>query len=265
MIPLKDENPTSSPAVVTWLLIAACVVVYFFVQPAGQATFLNGSQTDPTKDLIFNIRHAAIPCELTQGRPLTVQELDRTFNQGDDTACDANADAVSPEFDRQKNVWLAALYSMFLHGSLLHIAGNMLFLWVFGNNIEDRMGKLAFLGFYLLGGVAATATHVLLNTSSTVPIVGASGAIAAVMGAYLVLFPNAPIRTIIIFYLILFRDISAKWLLLFWFVSQFFVNPNEGVAWAAHVGGFVFGALVAFLFRDHLRPPPRYEPFTPAW
>jgi membrane associated rhomboid family serine protease len=149
---------------------------------------------------------------------------------------------------------------MFMHGSILHIAGNMLFLWVFGNNIEDRMGKVAFVLFYLAGGLAAALAHIFVQPDSTVPVVGASGAIAAVMGAYLVLFPDAPIRTIIIFYFILFRDISAKWLLGFWFVSQFFVNPNEGVAWVAHVGGFVFGALVALLFRRRLlashAPPP---------
>jgi membrane associated rhomboid family serine protease len=122
------------------------------------------------------------------------------------------------------------------------------------------MGKLGFIAFYLVGGLVAALAHIFVQPDSTVPVVGASGAIAAVMGAYLVLFPDAPIRTIIIFYLILFRDISAKWLLAFWFVSQFFINPNEGVAWVAHVGGFVFGALVALLFRNRLVPPRRVRP-----
>jgi len=125
----------------------------------------------------------------------------------------------------------------------------MLFLWIFGNNIEDHMGPARYLGFYVLGGIVAAIAHIAVQPDSTVPIVGASGAIAAVMGAYLVWFPSAPIRTIIIFYFILFRDISAKWLLGFWFVSQFFINPNEGVAWMAHVGGFVFGAAIALLVR----------------
>jgi membrane associated rhomboid family serine protease len=133
----------------------------------------------------------------------------------------------------------------------------MLFLWVFGNNIEDRMGPFFFLMFYLVGGLVATGAHIAVQPSSTVPLVGASGAIAAVMGAYLVLFPNVRIRSLIIpFVVVLFRDIPAKWLLGFWFVLQFFTNPAEGVAWVAHVGGFLFGALVAYLLRDRLRPLP---------
>jgi membrane associated rhomboid family serine protease len=257
VIPLKDENPTVHKPVITLLLIGACLVIYFLIQPVGHG-WIGQSATDTQKEVEFDVRNAAIPCEVTKGRPLTIEELRATYNAGDDTACEAQP--TSPEFDPGKNVYLAILYSMFMHGSILHIAGNMLFLWVFGNNIEDRMGKVAFVLFYLAGGLAAALAHIFVQPDSTVPVVGASGAIAAVMGAYLVLFPDAPIRTIIIFYFILFRDISAKWLLGFWFVSQFFVNPNEGVAWVAHVGGFVFGALVALLFRRRLlashAPPP---------
>ncbi len=151
---------------------------------------------------------------------------------------------------------------MFLHGSLLHIAGNMLFLWIFGNNIEDRMGIGGYIGFYLLAGLVASAAHILVQPDSTVPVVGASGAIAGVMGAYLVLFPNVKIRSLIIVFIILFRDISAKWLLGIWFVTQFFTSPNAGVAWVAHVGGFAFGALVALMLRDRLRPS-RVSGFEP--
>jgi membrane associated rhomboid family serine protease len=143
---------------------------------------------------------------------------------------------------------------MFLHGGWLHLGGNMLFLWVFGNNIEDRMGSGPYLGFYLLAGLAAAAAHIAVQPDSTVPVVGASGAVAGVMGAYLVLFPNVRIRSLFFFFFILFRDVPAKWLLGFWFVSQFFINPADGVAWVAHVGGFAFGALVALVLRDRLRP-----------
>jgi membrane associated rhomboid family serine protease len=127
----------------------------------------------------------------------------------------------------------------------------MLFLWIFGNNIEDRLGPVRFLAFYVVGGVVATLAHVLLNLDSTVPMVGASGAIAAVMGAYLVWFPDAPVRTALFFFLITVVRIRAKWVLGFWFVLQFFTSPNSGVAWAAHVGGFVFGVLVALLVRTN--------------
>ena len=141
------------------------------------------------------------------------------------------------------------LVSMFLHADLLHIGSNMLFLWVFGNNIEDRLGALRYLAFYAAGGVFATLGHVLVQPASTVPVIGASGAVAAVMGAYLVWFPDAPVRTLIIFYLVLFRDIRARWLLIAWFVLQFFTGADSGVAWVAHVAGFVFGAAVAMLVR----------------
>ena len=156
---------------------------------------------------------------------------------------------------------------MFLHGNLLHIGGNMLFLWVFGNNIEDRMGIVPYGVFYLLSGVVATLAHVAVQPDSTVPLIGASGAVAGVMGAYLVLFPRVRIRTVFLFILILIRDVPAMWLLLAWFVLQFFpfVTGNDsGVAYMAHVGGFVFGAAVAFLFRGRLRPAPP-PPSPPVW
>jgi membrane associated rhomboid family serine protease len=108
--------------------------------------------------------------------------------------------------------------------------------------------------------LVAAAAHIAVQPSSTVPIVGASGAIAGVMGAYLVLFPNVRIRSLFIFFIVLIRDVPAKWLLGFWFVFQFFTNPASGVAWVAHVGGFAFGAAVAFLLRDRLRPAPTALP-----
>jgi membrane associated rhomboid family serine protease len=138
---------------------------------------------------------------------------------------------------------------MFLHGSLLHIGGNMLFLWIFGNNVEDRFGHVPYLIFYLVAGVVATFVYVLSNPLSTAPLLGASGAIAGVMGAYLVLFPRVPIRTLILIPpIILWPRLPAWVLLLVWFVSQFFLSPGSGVAWTAHVGGFVFGTLVAWVW-----------------
>jgi membrane associated rhomboid family serine protease len=219
---------------VTLLLIAACVVVYLFVQPIGQVVPFRHTQSSAVQqaDEQFTFAHAAIPCELTHGRPL---------GTGDIPTC--NSQPGEPFFPN-KNIWLAVLYSMFLHGSLLHIGGNMLFLWIFGNNVEDRFGHLPYLAFYLLSGVVATAVYVLLAPSSDVPIIGASGAIAGVMGAYLVLFPRARITSLLIFPPLLLR-IQARWLLLFWFASQFLVSPGSGVAWTAHVGGFAFGVLFA--------------------
>jgi membrane associated rhomboid family serine protease len=238
VLPLRDENPTRRVPVVTFLLILANVAVYFLVQP---------SSNDVAASTTFSLERAAIPCEVVQGRPLTVAELQATYNEGDDTACGVEP-SNSPEGFPGKHVLLAVVFSMFLHGSLLHLAGNMLFLWIFGNNVEDRLGRLGYAVFYLAAGVVATAAHIAVQPDSTVPVVGASGAIAGVMGAYLVWFPDVPILALVF---ILIRQISAKWLLLFWVALQFLepFNPNSGVAWVAHVGGFVFGAVVALVLR----------------
>jgi rhomboid family protein len=245
VLPLRDDNPVSRTPVVTYLIIAACLVAYFLWQPTPFS--------DTVDDVEFDLQYAAIPCEVLEHRPLTRAEVQATFNLGEDNSCNIDR-GQTPPFDPGKNVWLAVITSMFLHGSLLHIGGNMLFLWIFGNNVEDRLGRLGFATFYLAGGIVATLAQVAVSRDSTVPSIGASGAIAAVMGAYLVWFPNARVRTLVILFLV---DIPAKVFLVVWFVLQFFTDPNEGVAWMAHVGGFLFGLLVGLLFRgfgDRARP-----------
>ena len=128
------------------------------------------------------------------------------------------------------------------------------------------MGHVQYLAFYLVGGVVATMTHIVFQPHSLVPLVGASGAIAAVMGVYLVLFPNVRIRSLIFLgFFVFFRDISAKWLLGFWFVSQFILSPGSGVAWLAHVGGFTFGALVGLAWRGLAGGPPQPRPVRSAY
>ncbi len=239
MIPLKDENPISRTPVITFLLIAACIGVYFLWQPSP------AGETDA--DALFLYENAAIPCEVLEGRPLTDVEIVDTL-EGDQTACVSSASESRSVFP-DKSPWLAVLVSIFLHGSIIHLAGNMLFLWIFGNNVEDHLGIPRYIAFYLVGGVVASGAHFALNPSSTVPVVGASGAIAAVMGAYLVWWPEARVRTLVMAFFIFFVHIRAKWLLGFWFVLQFATSPNSGVAWAAHVGGFVFGVLVALVVR----------------
>ncbi|MDQ1445353.1 MAG: hypothetical protein QOI20_1817 [Acidimicrobiaceae bacterium] len=254
MIPLYDRNPTRTRPVVTMLLIGACVVVYFLIQPHNRAV----------DEAVFSYSHAAIPCEVVKGRPLADEEIARTIQQGDSSACQAHP-TTNADFPN-KSPYLAILYSMFLHGSLLHLGGNMLFLWVFGNNIEDHAGKVKYILFYLLAGLAATAAQIAVDPSSTVPMIGASGAIAGVMGAYLILFPNVRIHSLIFLgFFIFFRDISAKWLLGIWFVTQFFTNPASGVAWMAHVGGFAFGVLVGLAWRA-AHPESRGPALAkPAW
>ncbi|MGH2771772.1 MAG: rhomboid family intramembrane serine protease, partial [Actinomycetota bacterium] len=152
-----------------------------------------------------------------------------------------------------KSVIASMFTSMFLHGGLLHLGGNMLFLWVFGNNIEDVLGKVRYVVFYLLAGLAATMAHVLANPASEVPTVGASGAISGLLGAYLILFPHAQVTTLVpLFIFIQFMQLPAIVVLALWFVSQFFIGAGQqaggaGVAWVAHVGGFVAGMILIFL------------------
>ncbi len=254
MIPLRDENPTRSVPVLTVLLIVACVAIFVFIQPRQTA--------DPARQLEtveFTFQTAAIPCEVIKGRPLSQREIVDTVRFDQDNACQ-RVPSSAPAFP-DKSVYLAVLYSMFLHGSWLHLGGNMLFLWIFGNNIEDKAGKPSYLVFYLLAGLAATAAHIAVQPESTVPVVGASGAIAGIMGAYLVLWPHVRIHSLIFLgFIVLFRDIEAKWLLGIWFVSQFFINPAEGVAWVAHVGGFVFGVVGGLLWR--LTAGPEHRPLS---
>lgn len=242
MFPLRDRNPTKRVPYLTIALILANVGVYFLIQPQGRQII--GQAATTVDEGRFAFEYAAIPCEVTSGEPLSVDELPST--QGDTDNCGAGGD--DPIFP-DKQVWLAVLFSLFFHGSLLHLGGNLLFLWVFGNNIEDHLGALRYLAFYLVGGMVATLAHIAVQPASTVPLIGASGAVAAIMGAYLVWFPNAPVLTAFFFILVLFREIKAKWLLGFWLVSQFFINPNSGVAWVAHVGGFVFGVAIGALVR----------------
>jgi membrane associated rhomboid family serine protease len=250
VFPLQDLNPTRRRAVITIVLILVNVGVYFLVQARQSGTEVvvgEGVEAEIPADVSFSYEWAAVPCEIVERRPLGIDELEATLNEGDDEACARSEEAAGPALFPDKLEWIAVIVSMFLHGSWFHLASNMLFLWVFGNNVEDRLGRVAYVGFYLAGGIVATLGHAFANSSSTLPVVGASGAIAAVMGAYLVWYPNVRIRTMIFALIIFFTEIRAKWLLCFWFVLQFFTGSDSGVAWVAHVAGFVFGVLVGLL------------------
>jgi len=241
VFPLKDENPTLRMPIITMALIIVNVLVYFLIQPV---------EIDAGTE--FTFATAAIPDELTTGEPLTEREYCAVLNPNSDafTTISANAGICNAPTDEprfpDKNVYLAALFSMFLHGGLIHLGGNMLYLWVFGNNIEDHLGRVKYLLFYLAAGVVATITHVAGDMDSIIPVIGASGAVAGVMGAYTVWFPWARVRTVAVIVVV---NLRAWMVLAFWFGSQFFIAPGDGIAWLAHVGGFVFGATVAMLAR----------------
>ncbi len=250
-----DENPTRRKPVVTLVIIGACLWVYFFWQPNFGESESVAVQTPAgvvqmDEALAFNLENAAIPCEVVQREPLSIDELTATFGPlADGDSCGVGGSTSALVFP-DTSVWRSLFVTMFLHGGLFHLGGNLLFLWIFGNNIEDHLGHVKYALFYVLSGLAASAAHIALNLDSTIPVVGASGAIAGVMGAYLVWFPQAPVRTLVFLgFFVTMIDVRAMWLLGFWFVSQFFTNANSGVAWGAHVGGFVFGVVVGLAIR----------------
>ena len=228
MLPIRDINPTAIRPLLTGVIVAVNVTVFIFVQP----------QSGPEFDE-FAYRNAAIACELTTGEPLAPQEI-RTG------VC---TDAPGPGFAfPEKNLPASVLFSMFLHAGFAHILFNMWSFWIFGNNVEEAFGHLGFAVIYLLSGTAATVGFVAFNPNLTVPLVGASGAIAGVMGAYLVLFPRHQVMTLIFIRIV---AIPAMFFLAIWFFSQFLFTDGD-VAWEAHVAGFAFGALATIPFRNRL-------------
>lgn len=228
MLPIRDVNPTRIKPWVTLGLIAACVFVFFTLQ--NQETFAEQAE--------FLYRRAVIACEITTGQPLSALEIENG-------TCSADP---GPVVFPDKEPFTAALTSMFLHGNLGHLLFNMWSLWIFGNNVEEAFGHIRYALLYLLGGVAATLAFVFVNPDSTVPLVGASGAIAAALGAYAVLFPGHQIITFVGWFLI---PVPAIIFLGVWLFAQFGLGGTN-VAWEAHVGGFLFGAVVALMFRGSL-------------
>jgi membrane associated rhomboid family serine protease len=266
VIPIRDENPTRRFPVVTVALIEINHVVIIAIQlPRANETSDIVTSGGFTEQDEFNYEYAAIPCELVEGHPLDIPQF--VVQDCSATAATIREPGSDIEVFPDKNVYLAVLFSMFMHGSILHVLGNMLFLWIFGNNVEDRFGPIPYLVFYLFCGVVATAAHVAFNTGSTVPTIGASGAIAGVMGAYIVWWPHARVLSIIpILFFFGFIELPAGVVLGIWFIMQFFTNPNEGVAWLAHVGGFAAGAALALLLRNVLPPSPLGPPRPrPRW
>jgi membrane associated rhomboid family serine protease len=242
LLPLKDNIPTRRFPIVTVAIIVICTIVYFGFQGGG----LTGV------DEVKVVKYAAIPYEITHPGDQCVP--------GAQPAC-APASVQERRFGTTfPSTFLTVLFAMFMHGSLLHIGGNMLFLWIFGNNVEDSMGPFRFVVFYLLGGLVATAAQVAVDPSSTTPTLGASGAIAAVLGGYALLYPRARVVTLI--FIIIFVtviELPALLVLGAWFLLQLVDASSQqaggggGVAYFAHIGGFVFGLLLIRLFANNVQ------------
>jgi len=223
MIPLRDNLPTRHAPLATLLLIG--VNAYAFLK-----VFWLGSYAGQRYLLYYGL----IPCSLTG-------------------SCQVTGRAFSPE--------VTLLTSMFVHAGFFHFAGNMLYLWIFGNNVEDAMGRIRFFLFYLLCGFGAAYAQILMGPESRIPMVGASGAVSGVLGAYLLLFPHARVLTLIpIFFFIQVVEIRAVFVLGFWIVIQLlngfltFSHEGGGVAWFAHIGGFVVGCVLVGLFKRRTVP-----------
>ena len=207
-IPLRDDNPTSRFPFVTVFFISLNILIFFYqiLSPEGLESYI--------------IRMGAIPYEITHFTSLS------------------HFPRISPP--------LSLFSAMFLHGSILHLLGNMLYLWIFGNNVEDYLGSFKFILFYFISGLGASLAHIIFNPNSMVPMIGASGAIAGILGAYLVLYPRARVLTLVfLFIFIRIIPVPAAFILGFWFLVQILnVGFGGGVAWFAHIGGFIVGVLL---------------------
>jgi len=248
MFPLFDENPRGhGPAVLTIAFIAINVFVFLVLQEAGAP-----------EGLAFTYGWSAVPAEILSGEDL----IGRVPVPG----------GGSFELtDSPEPVYLTLLSSMFMHGGWLHLGGNMLFLWIFGDNVEHRVGPGTYLVFYVAAGVVASFAQILVDTDSLIPTLGASGAISGVLGAYLVLFPGNRVTVFVFRFLTQVPAIVAIGL---WAVLQFVNGLGQiavseetgggGVAYMAHIGGFVAGVIAGFAFRS-IGTPPRRGAARPAW
>ncbi|MEK6682360.1 MAG: rhomboid family intramembrane serine protease [Nitrospirota bacterium] len=219
MIPLRDDNPTSTPPIVTITFIAANVLIFLYQLSLGEEGYK-----------LFALTYGAIPYELMNSINLP----------------------LTPYVPNTVTV----LSSIFLHGGLFHLGGNMLYLWIFGNNIEDSMGHIRFIIFYLICGIVAVFAHTFVNINSKLPMIGASGAISGILGAYLLLFPRARVVTLVpIGFFIQIIRIPAVIVIGFWIVIQFLSGAMSigakggGVAYFAHIGGFISGIILVGLFK----------------
>jgi membrane associated rhomboid family serine protease len=257
LIPLKDNIPTDRLPVITILIIAINVAVFLFLQGPS----LSGEQVK-NKTVV---EYGAIPYRVThpgKSCDLAAVEVQPGFAV-QDVVCEGKPPAgpvVARDNIKDTPPILTLFTSMFMHGGWLHIGFNMLFLWIFGNNVEDSMGRARFLLFYLLGGLIAVLAQVAVSPDSTAPTVGASGAIAAVLGGYILLYPRARVLSVVfLFFFFTFVEIPAMVMLGLWFALQFLPAIGQlatpeiggqggGVAYFAHVGGFIFGLALIHLF-----------------
>ncbi len=249
MLPLKDHNPIFSTPFVTYALVAINTLLMLYL-----------SMLSPLEQQAFDIRHGFIPARIAQVRnpnlkvavPVVEQVVLRNGQVGL-----RKVDEVAFQPD-PLGIAVTLLTCMFLHGSWMHLAGNMWFLWIFGNNIEDRLGHVLYLGFYMVGGLLASACHWAYDPQSAVPVIGASGAVSTILGAYAVTYPKATVSTLVFFGFITIIEVPAILWLVFWLGGQLvdaFFQQDLGVAVWAHIGGFAAGAFLMPILSFGAPPP----------
>jgi membrane associated rhomboid family serine protease len=263
VIPVHDVNPLRRTPWLTYALIVANVVVFLRTPVAASSVTGDTNLAQLCHLQAFLEQWGAVPRELVHNR------TPQLVPTGDVAIGPHGPGCVLGPPGYDKSPPLSVLTAMFLHSSWLHLLGNMLFLLIFGNNIEDRLGRVRFLLFYLVCGYAAGYGFALANPNSTEPLIGASGAIAGVLGAYLVLYPRVPVWVLVPFLFFIPLRLPAWAVLGLWFVLQAFYSAGYGisdagtVAYIAHVAGFVTGAVLALPLRTRTSPPP--EPLQPRW
>jgi membrane associated rhomboid family serine protease len=250
VFPLKDNIPTRRFPLLTVAIILANVAMFLVFQ--GATVGFGGARLNEARV----IEYGAIPYEVTHPG-------EQCIPRGRTLACGPEREVERIAGEDLAPTWLTVLTAMFMHGGLLHIFGNMLFLWIFGNNIEDSMGRIRFLLFYILGGVAALAAQVAIQPDAQIPTIGASGAVAAVLGGYALLYPRARVITVIfIIFFFQFVELPAMVVLGLWFLLQLLYGTAElaqpvagggGVAYWAHIGGFLFGMVFIRLFANRVK------------
>ena len=230
MIPISDINPAKNTPYVTRVFILFTAAVYLLVQPKTSSDLFN-----------FFYEFSAIPCEIQKGYPLSA-------NQFYKNNCFASNDGV---IFNEKNLLMSLITANSLHANLLHLVGNLWSFWIFGNNIEDKLGIFKFNIFLILAAGGSIGTHIFLNFSDLNPIVGASGIVSALMGAYLYRFPNAKLLVLVPFGIIFPTTIKAKYFMAFWFISQVLIAlQNNNISWEAHIGGFIVGYISMALLNN---------------
>lgn len=246
LLPIGDDDRTlSGPALVTWAVILTNLLVFFVLQqgPAGE---------------VFTYGWSVIPREITEGIDLV---------QPQTVVIEGQRIAI-PQAPGPAPIYLTILSAMFMHGGLMHLFGNLLYLWIFGDNVEHRFGSLPFLGFYLMSGIVATLAQVVIDPSGVIPNLGASGSISGVLGAYLVLFPRNRVHALFFFFIVTVPAVVAIGLWIFFqFINGYgaIIVSDEtmgGIAYGAHIGGFVAGVVMAMVLRLVIRQEPRGHIFS---